>query len=891
MASEFIPIKFTGDASDAVSAARQVKAALKDVENGAKDASQTLGRAAQVNVEASTRQVKAQRELHDHYSSVARNAKRGSDEQVAANRLAEQSGRKLGLSLDDTDKSSRRAAHGFGVMARAATIGAGVLAGGLALAARSAFRELSDSSKASAQTAAALKSTGGAANVTQKQIEGLAGAIQKKTGIDDEAVQASENLLLTFTKVRNEVGKGNDIFNQATKAVADLSTRLGGDTQTAALQLGKALQDPVRGMSGLRRVGVSFTEAQREQVKALVESGDAMGAQKVILAELTTEFGGSAEAAGKTFPGQLQIAKGELENVSGSLLQGLLPALTALLSGINDIIPKLAEWGGTLADKVGPSVSGVVEIFQKSWPAVQRLTGELVDFFKAHLLPIFQTLREAVETAMARVMGVFQKNEPEIRQIFDSIKVIIGLAADVFKTVLLPVIVFVLEEVLPRAIGVAIKTLATISAPITAFSGFFTAAKETVTGSVHGLRDAVSGSVDAIVGFFSSLPKRLAGFLGEMGSEVVAPYRAAFTEIKTWAGERLEDVVEFFRSLPRRLGNALEGLAGVFGSEGAFRTPIRNVVTFVSDKIAAIVGFWAGMPGQVAGAIADGADAIREAVVGLFGKLPGWAKKILGIESPSKVFAEIGANVVQGFIDGLERMGPQLLKKAEGLASSAVGAAGDVAGRVGGAVSSAAGAVAGAVTGDTGGGLSFHVVAALKWAAEHGWRGSVSSGYRSVAEQAYLYDHAEELGLVRGKTVAAPGSSSHQSGDAVDVTDVPGFAAAMALAPESIRLYNRVPNDAVHFSVSGFAEGGIVRGGRGGLLALIGEQQRDEAVIPLPKDWEQTSDARTSAGVTWSGDVHVHGNVMSERDLVESVRGGLFKLAKLNGGRALGGYA
>jgi hypothetical protein len=92
--------------------------------------------------------------------------------------------------------------------------------------------------------------------------------------VDDEAIQAGENMLLTFTNVRNEVGKGNDIFNQATRTVQDMAAAFGGDATSNSKILGKALNDPIKGVSALTRVGVSFTEQQKDQIKTLVESAN-----------------------------------------------------------------------------------------------------------------------------------------------------------------------------------------------------------------------------------------------------------------------------------------------------------------------------------------------------------------------------------------------------------------------------------------------------------------------------------------------------------------------------------------------------------------------------------------------------------------------------------------
>ncbi|MES2155937.1 MAG: hypothetical protein V4510_12455, partial [bacterium] len=69
------------------------------------------------------------------------------------------------------------------------------------------------------------------------------------------------------------------------------------------IKVGKALNDPTKGLTALSRVGILFTDQQKKQIKALQKSGDLLGAQKIILKELGTEFGGSFAAKGKTATG------------------------------------------------------------------------------------------------------------------------------------------------------------------------------------------------------------------------------------------------------------------------------------------------------------------------------------------------------------------------------------------------------------------------------------------------------------------------------------------------------------------------------------------------------------------------------------------------------------
>lgn len=211
---------------------------------------------------------------------------------------------------------------------------------------KKAIDEFGEAEKVAGQTAAAIASTGGAANVTAKHVDRLAGRIGDLAVMDDELVAESANVLLTFTKIRNEVGKGNKIFDRATLAVADMSTRLGTDMSSAAIQVGKALNDPVKGVTALGRAGVQFTEQQREQIEAMVEAGDVAGAQKVILDELETQFAGSAKAAGDaaTPTQRMSVAFGNLAEAAGKFLVPILSKLGGWLQG-------LARW----FDNLGPA--------------------------------------------------------------------------------------------------------------------------------------------------------------------------------------------------------------------------------------------------------------------------------------------------------------------------------------------------------------------------------------------------------------------------------------------------------------------------------------------------------------------------------------------------------
>lgn len=209
-----------------------------------------------------------------------------------------------------TEGAVARLGKGVGALGSAfAAIGGGVLIGKFLGA---VIANTIEADKVQAQLAARIKSTGGAAGLALGELNAMAKGLQNVTTYGDEAVGEAQALLLTFTKI------GKEVFPQTLETVLDMSTALGQDLKSSAVQLGKALQDPVQGITALRRVGVNFSDSQKKVIEKLVETNRSADAQRLILAELQTEFGGAARAARNTLGGALQAAK----EAFGDLLEG-----------------------------------------------------------------------------------------------------------------------------------------------------------------------------------------------------------------------------------------------------------------------------------------------------------------------------------------------------------------------------------------------------------------------------------------------------------------------------------------------------------------------------------------------------------------------------------------
>lgn len=188
------------------------------------------------------------------------------------------------------------------------------------------------------QTETVLKSTGNSANVTAEGVENLAGRLESLTGTEAESIQEGANLLLTFKNIKNEAGAGNDIFDQTTVAMVDMARAMGTDAKGGAVQLGKALNDPVAGISALTRVGITFSDEQKNLIGSLVESGNVMEAQKIILGELNSQFGGSGQAYAETYAGKIDLLGHAWGTFGETLFSGVMPVLGNVAGKLTDVI-------------------------------------------------------------------------------------------------------------------------------------------------------------------------------------------------------------------------------------------------------------------------------------------------------------------------------------------------------------------------------------------------------------------------------------------------------------------------------------------------------------------------------------------------------------------------
>jgi hypothetical protein len=256
---------------------------------------------------------------------------------------------------------------------------AGVVIGAAGAAIAKNAQSLARIERINAQTAQTIKSMGNASNISATEVEALSGSLEALTATEAETIQEGANLLLTFRNIANQAGAGNDIFNQTTAIMVDMGRALNEGASASAIRLGKALNDPIRGITALRKVGVGFTKDQEAQIKVLQESGDLMGAQKIILAELQSQFGGSGAAYAKTFSGQLELMGHELGTIGEEATMSVMPALQDMVGQLRELIPV-----------VGPQLKAAIE--SVDFEALAKSVVDLTTFLITNADAIVKTL-------------------------------------------------------------------------------------------------------------------------------------------------------------------------------------------------------------------------------------------------------------------------------------------------------------------------------------------------------------------------------------------------------------------------------------------------------------------------------------------------------------------
>ena len=257
----------------------------------------------------------------------------------------------LEKSKDVSKEEGKKAGEGFGKTFKNALAATGILVAitKVVSAVKTWTAAALKQRVAEAKVTQAVRQTGHAAGYTATQIKQMAMELQKATAIADEEILTNvSGQLLTFTNI---TGKA---FERAQRAVLDLNAVINtgnySSLSSQSIQLGKALEDPIRGMSALARSGITFTQVQKEQVKQFVAVNDLASAQALILDEIEAKYGGQAAA--------LSQAQGNIDDFT----EAMGDFREVLGEGVLPLVDELAGWGRNLLNALTPANNALIII-------------------------------------------------------------------------------------------------------------------------------------------------------------------------------------------------------------------------------------------------------------------------------------------------------------------------------------------------------------------------------------------------------------------------------------------------------------------------------------------------------------------------------------------------
>ena len=506
-----------------------------------------------------------------------------------------------------------------GLAIRKAFLPAVAVLGGIALMAKQGVAGVMEDEAAVANLEATLKSTGNAVNTTSKGFFEFANQLQDTTGESAALITQGGAMLATFKKVRNETGQGNRIFDRATVAALDLSKKGFGSLESSNKMLGKALNDPIKGIAALGRAGVTFTEEQKKTIKSLVETGDTLGAQKIILKEVEDQVGGTAKAMGETTQGQLERGRRSFEELQKTLAIALIPVIEVAASVFRSLTGWMRENQGLVKVLIG--VFGGLAAAIVAVNAVMKVLGTI-----GLLTNPIGLVVVGVAALTAGIILLWKKSETfrrVVEGVWNAIKAVVSVVVNYFK-------------------GPVMAAWDVIKGAIDAISALI---EGDFSGAWDALKRAAGGVIDWLKSTLLALPLTIVGLAVDIGAALV-------TGIVNGAADLATKVWDGIKAMPSALLNLVGGWAeGLATIGGRIITYIKNAATGLAAAV------WENIKGM-AGALGDLIVGWKDKLMELGGNVVGWIKQGITavwdqITSKAKAAVNVLIDAINGIVSGL----------------------------------------------------------------------------------------------------------------------------------------------------------------------------------------------------------------------------------------------
>jgi hypothetical protein len=344
---------------------------------------------------------------------------------VASNARQNHSNKKLGAGILGLNGKQRLLNNSFATL-RSKMLLASFAAGIFTVTIGKLVKSQIEQEKAEKKLSQALKSTGHSAGLSHRQLLLMASALQTVTTHGDETIIGAQALMLTFTNINKEV------FPQALESILNVSDAMGQDLKQSTIQIGKALNDPIQGMSALRRIGIQLSDTQKQQVTQFMAVNDVASAQKIIIEELDAQFGGMARSTRLTLAGSLTAlgnAWGDALERMGETLTPFISTLSDALKGLTSIMMSEGERQLQFLEEIGASeetlqIARIRLLKEETQERANAIDGLDINLNK------HETLLEVYQAEETRLVALRNNLKLENKALDESSQKLLGIAGD-----------------------------------------------------------------------------------------------------------------------------------------------------------------------------------------------------------------------------------------------------------------------------------------------------------------------------------------------------------------------------------------------------------------------------------------------------------------------------
>lgn len=401
---------------------------------------------------------------------------------------------------------------------------------------------------------------------------------------------------------------------------------------------------------GIKKSYESMTEAEKAQLRY------------GYLMQATADAHGDFSKTSDSLANQQRTTALMFEELSGTLGQGLIPAISDILGGLmptlKELMPAMGAIGQGLgalfagdasgADKLAEGLSGVVD------GLVDIITG-LVPGLVAAAADVIVAIAQALPGLLPVLIGALLDG---IMALVDAIPTVIPAMLGAVLSALTTIVLRLVAE-LPNIMTALLDTLvAMVPLVITAAITLLMGLVEALPVVIPALLDAVIGGIDAVLSLLPTLIPQLIDAAVKLFFALALAVPQIVTALIGAVFDLIDTVIDLLPTLiPTLLAAAIQLFEAIVEA-----API--IIPELQKAGADLIG---GLIDGILGSVGKLKDAVVEAAQGALDA----AKDFLGIKSPSTVFAWVGKMVDEGWSEGIE-------KNARGVVASIKSTVGDM---------------------------------------------------------------------------------------------------------------------------------------------------------------------------------------------------------------------